>query len=54
MHILNEAITICPLVDFRIAEEKLQTPITLVLIDKKHCVIVELKDDTRDSSYNAA
>jgi two-component system, OmpR family, sensor histidine kinase VicK len=54
MHIINEAMTICPLVDFRIAEENLQTQITLVLIDNEHCMIVELKDDTRDSSYNAA
>jgi signal transduction histidine kinase len=54
MRVLNEAMTICPLVDFRIAEEKLQTQITLVLIDRKHCMIVELKDDTRDNSYDAA
>ena len=54
MRVINEAMAICPLVDFRIAEEKLQTQITLVLIDKKHCMIVELKDDTRDNSYNAA
>jgi len=52
--LINEATTICPLVDFRIAEEKLQTQITLVLIDKKHCMIVELKDDTRDKSYESA
>jgi len=54
MRIINEAMTICPLVDFRIAEEKLHTQITLVLIDNEHCMIVELKDDTRDSSYTAA
>jgi signal transduction histidine kinase len=54
MHVINEAMTICPLVDFRIAEEKLQTQIALVLIDNKHCMIVELKDDTRDSSYDEA
>jgi signal transduction histidine kinase len=54
IHIINEAKAICPLVDFRIAEENLQTQITLVLIDKKHCMIVELKDDTRDTSYDAA
>ena len=42
------------MVDFRIAEEKLQTQITLVLIDKKHYMILELKDDTTDNSYNAA
>jgi two-component system, OmpR family, sensor histidine kinase VicK len=54
MHVISEAMTVCPLVDFRIAEEKLQTQITLVLIDKIHCMIVELKDDTSHSSYNAA
>ncbi|MFL6472482.1 MAG: ATP-binding protein, partial [Nitrososphaeraceae archaeon] len=54
MRVINEAMATCPLVDFRIAEEKLQTQITLVLIDKKHCMIVELKDDTTDNSYNAA
>jgi two-component system sensor histidine kinase VicK len=54
MRVINEAMAICPLVDFRIAEEKLQTQITLVLIDKKHCMILELKDDTTDNSYNAA
>ncbi|MFL6425509.1 MAG: ATP-binding protein [Nitrososphaeraceae archaeon] len=54
MRVINEAMTICPLVDFRIAEEKLHTQITLVLIDNEHCMIVELKDDTRDNSYDAA
>ncbi|MFL6471919.1 MAG: ATP-binding protein, partial [Nitrososphaeraceae archaeon] len=54
MRVINEAMTICPLVDFRIAEEKLHTQITLVLIDNEHCMIIELKDDTRDNSYDAA
>ncbi|MFL6383445.1 MAG: hypothetical protein ACJ712_00565, partial [Nitrososphaeraceae archaeon] len=54
MHVIDVAMTICPLVDFRIAEGNLQTQITLVLIDNEHCMIVELKDDTRDSSYTAA
>jgi signal transduction histidine kinase len=54
MHTIKEAINICPLVDFRIAEGNLRTQITLVLIDNEHCMIVELKDDTRDSSYTAA
>ena len=54
MRVINEAMTICPLVEFRIAEEKLQTQITLVLIDNEHCMIVELKDDTRENSYDAA
>jgi two-component system, OmpR family, sensor histidine kinase VicK len=54
MRIINEAMAICPLVDFRIAEEKLHTQITLVLIDNEHCMIIELKDDTSENSYDAA
>jgi signal transduction histidine kinase len=54
MCVINEAMTICRSVDFRIAEEKLQTQITLVLIDNEHFMIIELKDDTRDNSYDAA
>ncbi|HYZ49817.1 MAG TPA: HAMP domain-containing sensor histidine kinase, partial [Nitrososphaeraceae archaeon] len=54
MSSINEAMNICPLVDFRIAEGNLRTQITLVLIDNEHCMIVELKDDTRDNSYTAA
>ena len=51
---INQAAKVCPLVDFRVAEENLQTGITIVLIDKKDCMIVELRDDTKDSSYRAA
>ncbi|MFL6407833.1 MAG: hypothetical protein ACJ71F_12265, partial [Nitrososphaeraceae archaeon] len=53
MRVINEAMTICPLVHFRIAEEKLHTQITLVLIDNEHCMIIELKDDTSENSYDA-
>ncbi|HYT41801.1 MAG TPA: HAMP domain-containing sensor histidine kinase, partial [Methylomirabilota bacterium] len=51
---IDHAAKICPQVDFRVAEEKLQTRITIVLIDKKDCMIVELRDDTKESSYYAA
>src|SRR5215471_10882582 len=51
---IDEAVKVCPLVDFRVAEEYLQTRITIVLVDKKDCMIVELRDDTKDSSYYAA
>jgi two-component system, OmpR family, sensor histidine kinase VicK len=51
---IDEAARVCPLVDFRVAEENMQTRITIVLIDKKDCMIVELRDDTKDSSYYAA
>jgi len=43
-----------PQVDFRNIDKSLQTRITIVLVDKKECVIVELKDDTEDNSYNAS
>jgi two-component system, OmpR family, sensor histidine kinase VicK len=51
---IDQAAKVCPLVDFRVAEENLQTRITIVLIDKKDCMIVELRDDTKDNSYDAA
>jgi len=51
---IDQAAKVCPLVDFRIAEENMQTRITIILIDKKDCMIVELRDDTKDSSYYAA
>jgi signal transduction histidine kinase len=41
-------------VDFRVAEESLQTRITIVLVDKKNCIIIELKDDTKEISFFAA
>jgi two-component system, OmpR family, sensor histidine kinase VicK len=51
---IDQAVKACPLVDFKVAEENLQTKITIILIDKKDCMIVELRDDTKDSSYYAA
>src|SRR5215472_12897726 len=51
---IDQAAKVCPLVDFRVAEENLQTRITIVLIDKRDCMIVELRDDTKDSSYYVA
>jgi two-component system, OmpR family, sensor histidine kinase VicK len=43
-----------PRIDIRSVEEALQTCITIVMVDRKECVIVESKDDTKDSSYDAA
>jgi two-component system sensor histidine kinase VicK len=51
---IDQAAKICPQVDFRVAEENFKTRITIVLIDKKDCMIVELRDDTKDNSYTAA
>ena len=35
-------------------DRALHTRITIVLVDRKECIITELKDDTRDISYSAA
>jgi two-component system, OmpR family, sensor histidine kinase VicK len=43
-----------PSIDFRIYEQSVNTRITIVLVDKKDCMIVETKDDTKDDSYTAA
>src|ERR687883_990309 len=31
----------------------MQTRVTVLIIDRKYCLIVELKDDTKDNSYEA-
>jgi hypothetical protein len=51
---LSQTVRICPKVDFRVAEESLQTRITIVLVDKKNCMIIVLKDDMKESSLYAA
>src|ERR687889_1778488 len=51
---IKEVKSTYPQVDIRIIDKSLQTRITIVLVDKKECVIVELKDDTEDNSYNAS
>jgi two-component system, OmpR family, sensor histidine kinase VicK len=43
-----------PGIDIRCLEEALQTCITIVIVDRKECVIVESKDDTKETSYDAA
>jgi signal transduction histidine kinase len=43
-----------PMIYIRRLEEALQTCITIVMVDRKECVIVESKDDTKLSSYDAA
>jgi two-component system, OmpR family, sensor histidine kinase VicK len=44
----------CPQISLRGMEKGLHTRITIVLADRKECIITELKDDKRDISYNAA
>ena len=52
--ILQEVKSLCPDVDVRDMERSLLTKITIVLTDRKECIIIELKDDTKDISYTAA
>jgi len=39
--------------DIRYIPEELQTKITIVIIDRKSSFVVELKDDNKNSSYEA-
>jgi nitrogen-specific signal transduction histidine kinase len=52
--IIKEAKSTYPHIDIRSIDKSLQTRITIVLVDKRECIIVELKDDAEDNSYNAA
>jgi nitrogen-specific signal transduction histidine kinase len=52
--ILEDLKSQCPEVEVRSMDKTLHTRITIVLADRKQCVIIELKDDTRDFSYSAA
>jgi two-component system, OmpR family, sensor histidine kinase VicK len=55
MHTINELSLMYPqqIVDFRIADESLRFRITIMLIDKKDCLITETKDDFAENSYDA-
>jgi two-component system, OmpR family, sensor histidine kinase VicK len=52
--IIQESKPYCPKVDFRSMERSFCTKITIVIVDKKECIITELKDDSKDISYKAA
>jgi two-component system sensor histidine kinase VicK len=43
-----------PRLDIRSLDEPLRTCITIVMVDRKECVIVESRDDSKVSSYDAA
>jgi two-component system, OmpR family, sensor histidine kinase VicK len=52
--ILGDVKNQCPHVEVRSMEKGLHPRVTIVLADRKECTIVELKDDTKDISYEAA
>jgi signal transduction histidine kinase len=43
-----------PRIDIRCLEDPLRTCITIVMVDRKECAIVESRDDSKVSSYDAA
>lgn len=51
---MKETRSTYPQIDIRRIARSLQTRISIVLVDRRECVIVELKDDAEDNSYNAA
>jgi two-component system, OmpR family, sensor histidine kinase VicK len=40
-------------IDVRLVEESIPIRITIVVIDRKECMLIELKDDTKDDSFHA-
>jgi two-component system, OmpR family, sensor histidine kinase VicK len=47
-------VTSYPSIDIRSLEDALQTSITIIMVDRRECIIVESKDDTKETSYDAA
>jgi nitrogen-specific signal transduction histidine kinase len=41
-------------INVRLVEESIPIRITIVVIDRKECMLIELKDDTKDDSFHAA
>jgi signal transduction histidine kinase len=54
VHTIEQVKSERPWLDIRILEENLRTKITIVIVDKRECIIVELRDDSRDNSSGAA
>lgn len=54
VHTIEQLKSERPWLDIRILEENLRTKITIVIADKRECIIVELRDDSRDNSSGAA
>ena len=40
-------------IEIRYSEPGLQTQVTILVVDRKSCLVVELKDDAKESSYEA-
>jgi signal transduction histidine kinase len=51
--LVGKAKMIVPKVDVRVIEASLATKITILIVDQKECIILEVKDDSHASSYGA-
>lgn len=51
--LVAKAKLIVPKIDVRVIDASLATKITIVLVDQKECIILEVKDDSHASSYGA-
>jgi two-component system sensor histidine kinase VicK len=51
--LIQEVKSTIPKIDIRILDASLETRITILVADKKKCLVVELKDDAQNSSYGA-
>jgi signal transduction histidine kinase len=54
LHTLEDLKGKLPQVDVRVIDETIESRITIVLADRKKCLIVETKDDTTDNLFEAA
>jgi two-component system, OmpR family, sensor histidine kinase VicK len=52
--IINEVQLALPQLEIRSLDKSLQTQIGILVVDRKQSVIIELKDDTKDTYYDAA
>ena len=53
-NIIEKSRQVCPKVNFRCMDRSFCTRISVVIVDRKECIIIELKDDSKDFSYAAA
>ena len=51
--LIQEVKSAVPKIDIRVLDASLETKITILVVDKKKCLVIELKDDAQNSSYGA-
>ena len=51
--LIHEVKSAVPKIDIRVLDASLETKVTILVVDKKKCLVIELKDDAQNSSYGA-